>query len=64
MEAYGCQVFAFDPSMEIGDHQHSQRVTFFNLGLSDANREKDHRGWKVRNLLSIIKQLGHEKVSY
>ena len=67
METYGCQVFSFDPSMGFDDHRHSERVQFYNLGLSDVNRERNSKlegkpGWKTRNLISIIKQLGHEKV--
>ena len=70
MANYGCNVFAFDPTMGREDHNHSARVMFYNLGLSDVDQERaenvsnklDQRTWKTRTLASIIKELGHSKV--
>ena len=70
MANHGCNVFAFDPTMGREDHNHSARVMFYNLGLSDVDQEGaenvsnklDKRTWKTRTLASIIKELGHSKV--
>ena len=70
MANYGCSVFAFDPSMNREDHNHSARVMFYNLGLSDVNQERVENvsdkfaksAWKTRTLATIIKELGHTEV--
>ena len=70
MEDYGCNVFAFDPTMGKEDHNHSARVMFYNLGLSDVNQERAENdsdkfgkdAWKTRTLATIIKELGHSEV--
>ena len=56
MEKYGCQVYAFDPSMGKEDHKHSDKVYFYNLGLSETNHTSN-KGWKMRTLDSIYKML-------
>ena len=71
MGDYGCDVFAFDPAMGKDDHNHTARVMFFNLGLSDVNQEAnrnassilDKSGWKTRTLATIIQELGHSEVT-
>lgn len=55
MEEYGCDVFSFDPSMDVGDHQHSARIQFYQLGLSGENYQKG--SWKMRTLSSIYEML-------
>ena len=56
MEAYGCRVFAFDPSMGKGNHNHSRNIQFFYIGLSDRDYTmKD--GWQMKTLSSIYKML-------
>ncbi|PVD30453.1 hypothetical protein C0Q70_09719 [Pomacea canaliculata] len=70
MAAEGCEVFSFDPSMGVGDHEHAKHVTFRALGLSDHDSDtyqpnvdgyvNDIVTWKVRTLKSIRKMLGHE----
>ena len=71
MADYGCTVFAFDPTMGKEDHKHSERVMFYNLGLSDVNQERraenvshqfDKTAWKTRTLATIVEELGHSKV--
>ena len=37
LEKYGCEVFAFDPSMNETNHNHSRWIYFYNLGLSDRD---------------------------
>ena len=58
MEKYGCEVFAFDPSMISVDYKYSRHIQFFNLGLDDRDY-KTEKGWKMRTLSSIYQMLGH-----
>ncbi|BFZ02541.1 hypothetical protein BsWGS_05579 [Bradybaena similaris] len=71
MAEAGCQVFSFDPSMGVSDHQRSERVRFLSIGLSSF--DSDHfvplldsytmgadRTWRIRSLASLKKMLGHE----
>ena len=56
MEAYGCRVFAFDPSTGKDNHNHSRRIQCFNIGLDDRDyTTKD--GWQMKTLSSIYKML-------
>ena len=59
LEKYGCQVFAFDPSMGKQDHDHSEKVHFYNMGLGEKDYTSD-KGWKIRALDSIYKKLTKE----
>lgn len=52
MDSYGCQVFAFDPSMKKKDHDHRPNIHFFNIGLSSVNSTND-KGWRLLTLSSI-----------
>ncbi|CAL1533688.1 unnamed protein product [Lymnaea stagnalis] len=72
MAQLGCEVYSFDPSMGIADHQRSERVHFFNMGLAtldsdnfmplmDGYTVNSKKTWKIRTLTSIKKMLGHEK---
>jgi hypothetical protein len=56
---YGCEVFAFDPSMNKPDHDHSERVHFYNLGLGsrDTAHSPDHYEWRIKTLKSIYQML-------
>ncbi|XP_055888158.1 probable methyltransferase-like protein 24 [Biomphalaria glabrata] len=72
MAEIGCEVFSFDPSMGVEDHQRSERVRFLNLGIAtfdsdnfmplmDGYTLNSKKTWKIRTLSSIKKMLGHEK---
>jgi hypothetical protein len=37
MESFGCRVFAFDPSMNLSTHDHSTKIHFYEIGLSDRD---------------------------
>ena len=39
MEKYGCQVYAFDPSMKKEDHDRSPSIHFYNIGLNARDSE-------------------------
>ena len=75
MAKYGCEVFAFDPSMGREDHKHSEGVMFFNQALSDINQERlitsandsdqyEKEAWKSRTLAMTIEELGHSQVIF
>lgn len=75
MAKYGCEVFAFDPSMGKEDHKHGEGVMFFNQALSDINQEKlststndsdqyQKEAWKSRTLATTIEELGHSQVIF
>ena len=52
---YGCIVKAFDPSMHVGDHMHSNRVWFYEVGLG-AENAVNRAGWRLETLGSILSQ--------
>jgi hypothetical protein len=56
MEKYGCEVFAFDPSMKKEDHDHSVHIHFYNIGLGDGNYT-DSNNWKLMTLDSVYQML-------
>ena len=57
MEEYGCQVFSFDSSINQTDHDHSEQIHFYNLGLGDKNDQVDMDGWTLKTLDSIYEML-------
>ena len=57
MEKYGCEVFAFDPSTNGTDQDHSEHIHFYNLGLGDENYTTETDGWKLMTLDSIYRML-------
>ncbi len=59
MEQYGCQVFAFDPSMSAKDHNRSEMIKFFRTGLGDRDYINQAH-WKINTLRTIYQNLGHE----
>ncbi|XP_074655689.1 putative methyltransferase-like protein 24 [Tubulanus polymorphus] len=72
MEKYGCEVYAFDPSMGKPDHKHSKKVWFYDLGIGGADSDsfvprKDEyvrtdQIWKIRTLKSILKMIKRENM--
>ena len=56
MEKYGCRVFSFDPSMNVNNHNRTDRIHFFNLGL--AGRDYVNvQNWSLKTLSSINEML-------
>jgi hypothetical protein len=59
MELYGCQVYAFDPSMNVSDHNRTEAIHFYQMALGDVDRD----GWNEeadvpsRTLSSIYNML-------
>ncbi|XP_061184921.1 uncharacterized protein LOC133192934 [Saccostrea echinata] len=58
---YGCQVYSFDPSMGVDDHQRSDKVQFFNKGLWNSKRllKRATIYWSMDTFEGIRKQLKH-----
>jgi hypothetical protein len=58
MSRYGCDVYAFDPSMDMGPHDHSPgNVHFYNWALGDRNEYDNHFNWTIYSLSTIYKKL-------
>ena len=62
MEKYGCRVFAFDPSMNVKDHNRTNRIHFFNFGIGNRDYVTDennwnHKKWTLKTLSSIYEML-------
>ena len=57
LEKYGCDVFAFDPSMNKTDHNHSENIHFYSIGLGDENYITAVDSWKLMTLDSIYRML-------
>ncbi len=52
------QVYAFDPSMEKKDHDHSANIHFYAIGIGSEDTNDDvSRGWKLRTLKSLYEML-------
>lgn len=60
MELYGCEVFAFDPSIGMEQHDHSHRIHFFNWGLGDGDKFDNKLNWTLRSLSSIYNTLSEK----
>ena len=57
LEALGCKIFAFDPSMARNDSDYTPNIHFFKMGLSHEDSDSGPGGWKMRTLNSIYKML-------
>lgn len=56
MESYGCQVYAFDPSMKVDNHDHTPKIHFYKLGLSSRDSTSEN-GWRFNTLASLYHML-------
>ena len=50
MDQMHCQVYSFDPSMGVADHNRTDRIHFYGIGLSGKDRDGK---WKMRTLKVI-----------
>jgi len=57
MERHGCEIFAFDPSINKPNHKHRAHIYFNNLGLADQDRLDSKSGWTLKTLDSIYRML-------
>lgn len=60
MARFGCEVHAFDPSINIPEGQRPSGVRFHRVGIG-RNNHINALGWKVQTLDSIMSDLGHTK---
>ncbi|KAK2149895.1 hypothetical protein LSH36_432g00010 [Paralvinella palmiformis] len=60
---FGCHVRAFDPYISLPEHEHSELVKFFPVGLSARNMEKIYSGnvIKLKTLSSLLEELSDTK---
>ncbi len=59
MELYGCQVYAFDPSMNVSNHNRTEAIHFYQMALEDMDRDQWNQEANVpsRTLSSIYNML-------
>ena len=55
MQKYGCRVYAFDPSMGVGHHNHSEKIEFFDFGLDDRDYVNPQNNWTMKRFDSLYK---------
>lgn len=68
MQNFGCRVYAFDPSMQLANHNHTPKIHFYNTGLGDRDHVRlndrdpaNPSNWTMKSLDSIYRHLlGHE----
>jgi hypothetical protein len=59
MELYGCEVFSFDPSMNIKNHNRTEAIHFYRMALDDVDSDqwKNIMGIPSRTMSSIYDML-------
>lgn len=60
-KVYGCKVYAFDPTIGLQDHNRSENIKFYNLGISD--RPGLLGGGKLESYSGILKKLNLENTT-
>jgi hypothetical protein len=55
-----CKDLAYDPSMGVKDHNRSELISFFNVGIGGVNGV-NNKNWKIRTYNELLKENGHEK---
>ncbi|XP_042868130.1 uncharacterized protein LOC122250661 [Penaeus japonicus] len=69
MAEFGCKVFAYDPTMDVEDHQRSPNLRFFATGIANFNGTKIigmGKNWKERKVNrfeNLVKEAGMEGVA-
>jgi hypothetical protein len=59
MEQFGCQVYSFDPSMGAKDHNRTEKIHFYNVGLSGEDGLHPSKGWNMKTASSIYEMLSN-----
>ncbi|XP_070209451.1 probable methyltransferase-like protein 24 isoform X2 [Littorina saxatilis] len=61
---YGCDVYAFDPSMKAKTYKRSDRVMFYSVGIGgkSGDPERNKKGWVLHSFSNIRQMLNHTKV--
>ena len=64
MAWYGCNVYAFDPTMNKQTHKRGNKISFYNIGISNTDgfiTIRQQKNCKVMRFISIMEQLlGHD----
>lgn len=71
MGRLGCDVYSFDPSMNVQSHNRSEKVRFFNIGIGTSNADSfkpkedkytanSKKLWQIKTLPALKKMFGHE----
>ncbi|XP_042227260.1 uncharacterized protein LOC121869745 isoform X2 [Homarus americanus] len=62
MERMGCEVWAFDPSPDTGNHNHTSRIHFYNVGLAANNitRLVDGQVWNLFTFAAVVGKMNHQ----
>lgn len=58
VDMFGCDVFAFDPSMNKSTSKFSEHIWFYKWGLAGEDTV-NNQGWQLKTLSTIRKELGH-----
>ena len=59
MEQFGCHVYSFDPSMGAKDHNRTEKIHFYNIGLSGKDGLHPSKGWNMKTASSIYEMLSN-----
>ncbi|XP_046450333.1 probable methyltransferase-like protein 24 [Daphnia pulex] len=59
MELYGCQIFSFDPSMNVSNHNRTEAIHFYQMALDDVDKDEWNKSKSIpsRTLASIYDML-------
>jgi hypothetical protein len=59
MELYGCQIFSFDPSMNVSNHNRTEAIHFYRMALEDVDKDEWNKSKSIpsRTLASIYDML-------
>jgi Methyltransferase domain len=58
MAKFGCQIYAFDPSLNKSSYDRTPQIHFYNIGIGAEDVERDPAtGWKLLTLQSIHRML-------
>ena len=59
MELYGCEIFSFDPSMSVSNHNRTEAIHFYQMALEDVDKDEWNKSKSIpsRTLSSIYNML-------
>ena len=59
MELYGCEIFSFDPSMNVSNHNRTESIHFYQMALDDVDKDEWNKSKSIpsRTLSTIYKML-------
>lgn len=57
MSQFQCQIYSFDPSMGVGEHNRSERIHFYNIGMDGEDHIHPTHKWKMKTVTSVYEML-------